>query len=273
MKPLRLSGTATEGLRDNSRMETLFASSTLAAGYARSRPAVHPRVIERVRRHLGVSERLRCAVDIGCGAGLSTQPLTALARTTVGIEPLEPMLRWTREVAPDSHFIVGRAEELPVGDGAADLMTAAGSLNYADLGKFFPEARRALGAAGKLVVYDFSQGKRMAGSAALEEWFGVFMSKYPAPPFSGRGLTPELLAPLARGFRAIGSEWYEEPLTVDLSFYVDYAMTETNIAAAVRAGVDEDSIREWCRSTLAPVFDGKQRQVVFTGYIAYFSKL
>lgn len=254
-------------------METLFASPTLAAGYARSRPAVHPRVIERVRRHLGLSERLGCAVDVGCGAGLSTRPLVELARTAVGIEPLEPMLRWTPEVAPDSHFVVGRAEELPVADGGADLMTAAGALNYADLGKFFPEARRTLGADGKLVVYDFSQGKRMADSGALDEWFAEFMSKYPAPPFSGRTLTPDLLAPLAQGFRSMGSEWYEESLTLDHSFYVGYAMTETNVASAVRAGVDEDSIREWCRSTLAPVFGGVERQVVFTGYIAYFSKL
>lgn len=254
-------------------MEPLFASPTLAAGYARSRPAVHPRVIERVRRHLGVSERLGCAVDVGCGAGLSTGPLAELARVPVGIEPLEPMLGWTRTVAPDCRFVVGRAEELPVADGAADLMTAAGSLNYADLGKFFPEARRVLGAAAKLVVYDFSQGKRMADSPALEEWFGAFTAKYPAPPFSGRTLTPDLLVPLAAGFRPVGSEWYEESLTLDLAFYVDYAMTETNVAAAVRAGVDEDSIREWCRATLAPVFGGVAREVVFTGYIAYFSKL
>lgn len=183
------------------------------------------------------------------------------------------MLGWTGEAAPDSCFAVGRAEELPVRDGAADLMTAAGSLNYADLGRFFPEARRVLRAAGALIVYDFSQGKRMAGSPALEEWFEAFMTKYPAPPFSGRPLTPDLLAPLAAGFRPAGSEWYEESLTLDASFYVGYAMTETNVAAAVRAGVDEESIRDWCGRTLAPVFGGVPREVVFTGYIAYFSPL
>jgi hypothetical protein len=99
------------------------------------------------------------------------------------------------------------------------------------------------------------------------------MAKYPAPPFSGRTLTPDLLAPLAQGFRPVGSEWYEESLTLDHTFYVDYAMTETNVAAAVRAGAAEDSIHEWCRSTLAPVFGGVEQKVVFTGYIAYFSRV
>ncbi|HEU0121319.1 MAG TPA: methyltransferase domain-containing protein [Bryobacteraceae bacterium] len=254
-------------------METLFASPTLAAGYARSRPPVHPRVLDRVRRHLGIQERLECAVDIGCGAGLSTRPLSALARTAVGIEPLEPMLGWTREVAPDSHFLVGLAEQLPLRDNSASLMTAAGSLNYADLGRFFPEARRVLATAGKMVVYDFSQGKRMTDTPALEQWFEKFRERYPAPPFSGRPLSPELLEPLAAGFRPIGHEFYEEVLTLDHSFYVDYAMTETNVAAAVRAGVDEQGIREWCRRTLEPVFAGRPRGVVFTGYIAYFDTL
>jgi len=159
------------------------------------------------------------------------------------------MLGWTREVAPDSRFVAGRAKEIPVADGAADLTTAAGALNYADLGRFFREGLRVLGAGGKLVVYDFSQGKRMVGSDGLAEWVAVFAAKYPAPPFSGRPLTPDLPAPLAQGFRPSGSEWYEETLTLDHSFYANYAMTETNVAAAVRAGVDEASIREWGRGT------------------------
>ena len=253
-------------------MEPLFASPTLAAGYARSRPPVHPRVIARVQRHLGISERLNCAIDIGCGAGLSTRPLNTIAQTAVGIEPLEPMLGWTREVAPDSRFLVGLAEQLPLAQGSASLITAAGSLNYADLGRFFPEAHRVLDAAGRIAIYDFSQGKRITGNPALEEWFQTFMQRYPPPPFSGRPLNPELLEPLATGFRPIGSDYYEESLTLTHSFYVDYAMTETNVAAAVKSGVGEQSIRDWCAESLKPVFAGQPQEVVFTGYIAYFAK-
>ena len=78
-----------------------------------------------------------------------------------------PMLGWTRSVVPDSRFVVGRAEALPV----------AGSLHYVDLGKFFPEASRVLGAEGELVVYDFSP--------QVNEWFGAFMTRYPTPRFRG----------------------------------------------------------------------------------------
>lgn len=251
-------------------METLFASPSLAAGYARSRPEVHPRVMLRARRLLHLGERIGCAVDVGCGAGLSTRPLAELARVSLGVEPLEPMLAWTREVAPHSCFAVGRAEQLPVATGIADLMTAAGSLNYADLDRFFPEARRVLRPSGALVVYDFSAGKRMADSPALEGWYAAFRQRYPSPPSSARPLSPELLAPLARGFRPLAHEHFEEPLLLHPDFYVDYMMTETAVAAAVRAGTDEDSIRQWCRQTVAPVFGGRPRTVLFTGYIACF---
>lgn len=254
-------------------MEPLFASPTLAAGYARSRPAVHPRVIDRVRRHLGLAERVGCAVDVGCGAGLSTRPLAPLARMAVGIEPLEPMLAWTRETAPDAHFVVGRAEALPFCDGAADLLTAAGSLNYVDLARFFPEAKRILRRGGRMVVYDFSQGRTMADSPALRAWHDEFMRRYPAQGSTARPLDPELLVPLAEGFRPAGAERFEEALPMDADFYVDYTMTATNVAAAVRRGEDEDGIRAWCRQSLAPVFEGRRREVMFTGYIAYFDTL
>ncbi len=78
---------------------------------------------------MGLSETLECAVV------LPVRPLTVLARKSVRIEPLEPILGCVRDVAPDSNFFVERAEVLSVADGPAELMTAAGSLNHVDLEK------------------------------------------------------------------------------------------------------------------------------------------
>ena len=88
-----------------------------------------------------------------------------------------------------------------------------------------------------------------------------------------RPLSPETLVPLAEGFRAIGHEDYEEGLLTEPGFYVDYMMTETNVAAAVQAGIDAEEIREWCLETTAPIFGGAAREVLFNGYIAYFAPL
>ena len=123
----------------------------MSAGYATSRPAVHPHVIERVRRHLGLDRKVSRALDVGCGAGLSTKPLEEIAECCIGIEPVEAMLAWTRSTAPDAHFLVGAAEAIPIAGRSIDILTAAGSLNYADFDLFFPEAARVLKERGVLV--------------------------------------------------------------------------------------------------------------------------
>lgn len=82
-------------------------------------------------------------------------------------------------------------------------------------------------------------------------------------------MDPGILATLAEGFRVDGEEVYEEAIEMTPEAYVDYMMTETNVAAAVRAGAREEWIRAWCAESLGPVFGGRSRAVLFDGYIAY----
>ncbi len=251
--------------------ENPFATSSLAAGYATSRPPVHPLVIGKAAHRLGLTERVECAIDVGCGSGLSTRPLVALARKVVGLEPAESMLHWAAGVCPQASFVVGRAEQLPFRAHSADLMAAAGSLNYADVETFFPEALRVLVPGGTLVVYDFSQGRRFRTPGTLEAWFAEFVRRYPRPKGSARYLDPSTLASLARRFEPAGDERFEVGLILEPAFYVNYMMTETNVAEAVRCGTPENEIRDWCESSLKPVFDGAAREVLFEGYLACFT--
>lgn len=245
--------------------------SNLAAGYATARPPVHPLVIGMAARLLDLQDRVDLAIDIGCGSGLSTRPLGLLARRRVGLEPAESMLRWAPQVCPEACFVAGRAEQLPFRGRAADLLTAAGSLNYADVKAFFSEALRVLAPGGALVIYDFSQGRRFRDSAALEEWCAEFTRRYPAPAGSARYLDPEVLATFARGFEPAGAERFLAGLILDPAFYVNYMMTETNVSHAIERGTPEAEIRAWCASTVPPVFGGAAREVLFEGYIACFT--
>jgi SAM-dependent methyltransferase len=74
-------------------MPNPFASPAMAAGYAKSRPAVHPHIIERVRAFLGATAPLHRGLDVGCGAGLSTRALQGLAAQCVGLDPAPEMGR------------------------------------------------------------------------------------------------------------------------------------------------------------------------------------
>ena len=241
----------------------------MAAGYAQARPAVHPHVIARLRSHLQINVPVKRALDVGCGSGLSTRELAMVAERSYGIDPVWAMLQQAGIVAPSACFVVGIAEALPFASSSMNLITAAGSLNYADLTCFFPEALRVLEPGGVLVVYDFSQGRSFRNDPSLNVWFDEFRLRYPSPPNSGRPLDPEILAAEATEFRSVGSEQFQVGLLMDQLRYVDYIMTETNVANAIQSGAASESIQDWCRTSLDYVFAGEPKEVLFNGYIAY----
>ena len=198
-------------------MANPFGSREMAAGYAKSRPAVHPEILRLARQHLG-GRAFDCALDLGCGAGLSTAPLRSMSRRTVGLEPNVSMLQWASETAPGAVFTAASAEQLPFADAAFDLIAAAGALNYVDLGAFFAEAARVSRPDGVLVVYDFSQGRSFTDGPALDEWFVEFMRRYP-PPGEARDITPESLArDASAGFGVQYAERFEIPLPLTPEF-------------------------------------------------------
>jgi SAM-dependent methyltransferase len=245
-------------------MPNLFDDPDMAEGYANARPAVHPRIINR----LPMQSTVAVALDLGCGAGLSTVALTPLTRHRLGMDPAETMVKAARRRVPDAAFFVASAEAIPIGSGQVDLITAAGSLNYADLDRFFPEARRILRMNGTLVVYDFEPGRSFANDNSLCDWFNMFSHKYPWPAFNGEQLNPEILSRLDSGFTLGAHENFVIPLSLTHNSYLNYMMTETNVAEAVANGAASDDIRQWCASTLASIFGDGPRDVLFQGYFA-----
>lgn len=253
-------------------MENLFASAEMAQGYASARPPVHGMILKEAWERLGVMHVEGRTLDVGCGSGISTRELIKISGRCIGVEPAVSMLLRAREAAPGAEFAAGRAESLPFAEGSIELMTAAGSLNFCDVEQAFPEMLRVLADGGRLVVYDFSPGRRMRGAEALEKWFGEFQRRYPPAANAALTLDPARLAELAQGFERGPYAWFEGGLEMEGRFYADYMMTETNVARAVREGTGADEIREWVERTLRPVFGGRPREVLFNGYWAAFEK-
>lgn len=256
----------------NDEMENLFASAGMAAGYASSRPPVHRLILEIAWPCLAGHQPPQRALDLGCGSGLSTRALLPLAAQCFGVEPAVSMLRQASAVAPVAAFAAGSAEQLPFGADSMDVITAAGSLNYCAVEQAFPEMLRVLKPGGALLVYDFSPGRRFRDSDALDLWFAAFLERYPHPPNHALSLDPQQLAALAKGFLPGSAGHFEGALLLDQSFYLNYMLTETNVAHAIRTGTDAAAIRRWCEDSLLPVFAGQPREVVFEGYWAVFGK-
>ena len=181
----------------------------MAEGYAKARPPLHADIVGRI----GV--RGRAALDVGCGAGLSTRPLLGFADRVYGIDPVPEMVRWAARLVPGAWFVGARVEALPFDDGAFDLITAAGSLNYAETAAAFRELRRVVAPDGTLCIYDFSQAD----------------FPYERPPDGGVPLSPEDLAPVNTGFEVIRSERFAIPVSMTHQEYVAYLETELNVPA------------------------------------------
>jgi SAM-dependent methyltransferase len=245
----------------------VYESARMAAGYAFSRPPVHPHIVERIRRDLGIERPEARALDIGCGAGRSTSALDPIARHVVGLEPVRGMLAHWREVAPRASFVVARAERLPFAAGSFDTVTAAGALNYVDLDLFLPDLARVLAKRGVMVVYDFSAARRLRASDALDAWYAEFERRYPPKP--GYDMDVRTLGYRAAGLRLEAFTPFEVAVPMTLGPYVAYAMSETGVELAVARGVPETEVGAWCETALAGVLGDEPRDVLFDAYVAY----
>ncbi|WP_186315633.1 class I SAM-dependent methyltransferase [Catellatospora sichuanensis] len=247
-------------------MSGVYDSAELARGYAFDRPAVHHRLLAAS----GVTGTARRALDVGCGAGVSTAALRPLAAQVIGVEPAAAMLAHREAVAPGASFAVARAEALPFPDSSFDPVTAAGALNYTDLARSLPQLRRVLTPAGRLVVYDFSEARNAAEGPALSDWFARFEQRFPWPP-GWRPLDPRDLPGTEPGLRLLESRHQVVALPMTRQTYQRYALSEVNADWAVRADVRaRGEARGWCEQTLADVFGAGELTVLFRGHVATF---
>lgn len=252
--------------------ENIYDSPRLAAGagYAYGRPPVHRYIIHSVREFLQIAGRFQRALDVGCGAGLSTATLKPISETVVGLEPVRTMLKHCRFTAPNAIFLVGRAETLPFEAEVFDLITAAGSINYMDLDLFFPGAARVLAPSGLLIIYDFSGGRQMAGDQRLHEWFARFERCYPSQP--NYALDVRNFDFCRFGFRLEAYKEMEIIVPMIFNAYLSHVLSETRVQLAISRGVAESEIRSWCQHTLKEMFEDVLRDVSFNAYVAYVSR-
>jgi SAM-dependent methyltransferase len=249
---------------------SIYDSARLAAAYAYARPAVHRHLVERMQLSLGLRGPVARALDVGCGAGLSTIALRPLARVLVGLEPVRIMLTHRQAVASGACFVCATAERMPFADGVFDLIAAGGSVNYMDRDRLLAEVARVLGPAGAFVVYDFSAGRRTKNGSRLHEWFAEFERRYPAPP--GYAFDVRNLDYNRAGLRLVGYEEADVAMPMSLETYLTYVLSETSVEHAIASGAPIDDIRTWCDATLRGVFDEGPHDVLFASYLAYIGR-
>ena len=85
-----------------------FEQESQAAIYAKSRPIPPNSIIQHLLKLIPPDKRLLC-VDVGCGSGQFTFPLSPHFKSTIGIDVSEPQINQARkrEKENDVQFLVG----------------------------------------------------------------------------------------------------------------------------------------------------------------------
>lgn len=123
-----------------------------------------PRKIDILHEKLNLNRKM--IVDIGFGSGLSTIQVARYAEQVIGVEPEKSMrnhaLENTTKLGIDNVvYVDGRAEEMPLDDGVADMVVALTAVMYPPeevVPLFIKEARRVVKPGGMIVSMDVAPG-------------------------------------------------------------------------------------------------------------------
>jgi SAM-dependent methyltransferase len=124
-----------------------FAKEALA--YARGRPEYPVALDGWLRDTLQLNED-RTVVDLGAGTGKFTRRLLATGANIIAVEPVSEMLTQLTRILPDVAARSGTAENIPVNDGAVDVVVCAQSFHWFASNTALAEIRRVLKPGGRL---------------------------------------------------------------------------------------------------------------------------
>ena len=232
-------------------MSNPFNNGPAALRYARGRPFYHGSALRLAARQLGISHA-PLAVDVACGTGLSTQALRELADHVIAIDASAAMVRAARP-QPRARYLVAAAEQIPLGDSAADLATVAAAFHWFDQPRAFAELARVLRSGAGLAVYsDFFSGQA-SGQPAFTSWLKeTYVPRYPRPP---RHAYFDPAAALPAGFADFS--YAEDTIHIPLTRaqLADYLLSQSNAAAAIEAGaISADALRNQILAETAAFF-------------------
>ncbi len=248
-----------------------FDSKRIAEGYAK-RPWLHKKVMEQIQKDCNI-EQLENGLDVGCGAGLSTKALRLLCKHVTGTDISAEMIAVCENIYNDSSytFYISKAEENKVPTQLYDIITAAGVVNWVDKDLFLNNAEKILNGNGLIVVYDFWITDRMDNEPAYTEWYQEkYLKKFPKP-YRKEYVWEQ--NDLTDAFIMENKVSYELTYEFTLDEFIDFMMIQSNVNEKIESGIlSVEEARSWMVNSLQPIFNGKNRTLLFKGYNWYIRK-
>ena len=247
-----------------------FSHQSAAERYARGRPRFHHILLPQIRAIIG-EQKKSLAVDVACGTGNSTAPLTELADRVVGTDISQEMLSQA-PVLPNVTWMLSPAESLPFSDRSVDLVTVTMALHWLDRSRFLPEVRRILAPDGWMLVISNRFRAEMVGNPAFHDWCrNVLYARFTTPPRYPDTFTDEEAR--AHGLRFVARETYTNQITLSRDELIVYFLTQSNFIARIEEGKESvESISGWLRQELDPFFAHDLETFMYGGWIWYLQR-
>jgi len=127
------------------------AFGAAAADYEAARPSYPVEAIETLREHAGLG-RGRRVCDLAAGTGKLTRLLAETGADVIAIEPVPGMREELKAAVPTADVRDGVAEEIPLPDGAVELVTVAQAFHWFRFDEAVAEIHRVLAPGGSVAI-------------------------------------------------------------------------------------------------------------------------
>jgi SAM-dependent methyltransferase len=139
------------------RARQAAAFGAAAVEYERARPQYPEAALDWL-----LPAGARRVLDLGAGTGKLTRQLAACGLEVIAVEPLRGMREQLERALPDVRALAGRAEAIPLPDGAVDAVLVAQAWHWVDLERAVPEVARVLRPGGQLGLVWNTRDERVA---------------------------------------------------------------------------------------------------------------
>lgn len=244
----------------------LFDSKRIAEGY-KERPFLHKYVIDALQRDMN-GKHFHNGLDVGCGAGLSTKALKLICDKVSGTDISEEMVLVAREMCPEEEytFFVSKAETIPNPEQLYDIVTAAGVVQWVEVGTFLDNLRSIISKDGIAFIYDFWISDKMKENAQYTDWYyQEYLKNFPKPPRNEHIWTDEIVSPY--GFEMQRQNILQLEYKFNKETFIKFMMLQSNVSIKIEGeGQNEKEIKTWFEDSLRNIFDSQEKVLFFDGY-------
>jgi len=252
-----------------------FNSDEVAKRYLEARPRYHDIVVRRIKRHLKMKQKISLTLDVACGTGLSTIPLTEISKWVVGLDASQAMLN----NALQNDCVIYRkleAEKLDFPEDSIELITAASGVHWMDTTTFLKRSNELLTPTGCLAIYDnyFLGNLQGDENADFKQWFSQkYLKQFASPARNKFNFTPDVLGDL--GFTIFKNDQFENNIRWSKHQLKRYLATQSNVIAKVsEEKYTFAEVEEWLDDELSVFFEAKRTQTfVFSNWLLLLRKM